>query len=149
MSFQIDLQHNASAKNVVNKQVTSLGLTPDTVVLKDKTSIIDPVFLIRANINDLVGCNYLTCATFGRCYFVNDIVSVNSTVVAIHCHVDVLTSWHTQLGNCEVIVSKNESRCNLYLNDGTFKTYADDNNAVVNFPSGFNGLSFVLAVAGS
>ena len=148
MSFSVALQRNDSEPNRVVKNVTTLGTM--TGALKDGTSIINPVIIFQAGIADLKACNYMTIADFNRSYFVTDVRSIRDQLVEVHAHTDVLTSWHTTLGECRCIVSKNErpEGYNLLLNDGTLKTYAYDKKATIPFPQGFSGYTYILAVAG-
>ena len=146
MAFNIILQYNTSEKNAINKTLTNIATVSG--VLKNATSIIDPVILIEGDLTNYVGCNYCTISVFGRYYFVNDIVSVRNGLFEIHCHCDVLSSFSSHILANKGIIYRQESNWNLYLNNGTFKVY---NNPIVltrPFPNGFNTYEFILAVAG-
>ena len=96
----------------------------------------------------LAGVNYAYIQEFGRYYFVKNITSVRNGVTRLVMHVDVLTSWKTQIRACTAIITRQENAWNLYLNDGSLRAYQDPNVYTVPFSSGFVGSSFVLAVAG-
>lgn len=147
MSFNITLQTNASEKNKLTKDITDL--TTLTGTLKNGTSIIDPVISFEGDLTSFVNCNYMTIPTFGRSYFVNDIRSIRNNVYEISAHVDVLSSFATQIRGNTAIVRRQENQWNLYLNDGVFKTYQNPEIITKAFPSGFTKQEFVLAVAGS
>lgn len=147
MSFDIVLQRNESEKNRMDKTLTNIATVSGT--LKAETSIIDPVILIECNLADYVNCNYMTIATFGRSYFVDNIRSIRNGLVEFSCHVDVISSFKTQIRSNKAIIRRQENKWNLYLNDGTFKTYQNPNVLTKEFPSGFSTLEFVLAVAGN
>lgn len=148
MSFEIVIQQNASEPERVDKVLTDLLTLTGT--MREETSIIDPHFRVAAGEAQLVGCNYITVPTFGRSYFVRDIVSVRNGVMELVCHTDVVSSWKTQLRANRAIIRKSETLWNLYLNDGTFKTYQDPYLYVRKFPNRFTSYpSYVLAVAGS
>lgn len=147
MSFNITLQTNASEKNKLTKDITDLATLTGT--LKNGTSIIDPVISFEGDLSSFVNCNYMTIPTFGRSYFVNDIRSIRNNVYEISAHVDVLSSFATQIKNNTAIVRRQENQWNLYLNDGVFKTYQNPEIITKAFPSGFTKQEFVLAVAGS
>lgn len=147
MSFSIMLQRNASEKNKVDKTLTSI--TTMTGTLKNETSIIDPVIFFEASLSDLKNCNYCTISEFGRSYFVNNIRSIRNGLVELTCHVDVLSTYKSQIREQFALVKRQENYWNLYLNDGSFKVYQNPMVLTKLFPSGFTSPHFVLAVAGS
>lgn len=147
MSFSIILERNLSENNKVTKTVETIATV--TGSLKDGTSIINPVILISGDISDYVDCNYLDIPTFQRKYFVRDITSVRNGLFEVSCHVDVLSSWETEIKTNDAIVKRQEKKFNLYLNDGSFRTYQNPVITTHPFPNGFSGLEFVLAVAGA
>ncbi len=146
MAFDITLQKMTSEKNAITK--TTSDIKKVSGVLKDTTSIIDPIIMIEIDLADVIDCNYLNIPKFGRSYFVNNIRSVRQGLVEFTCHVDVLSSWAKELKTNSAIVRRNEKKWNLYLNDGTFKIYQNPNVLTKAFPSGFTTQEFVLAVAG-
>lgn len=145
--FDIILQKNKSDKNQLIKDVEEIKTTQG--ILKETTSIINPVFRIEGNLSEFAFCNYISVPAFGRYYFVNDIVSVRNSIVELTCHVDVLTSFANDIKSNTAIIKRNENKWNLYLNDGTFKIYQNPDVLTKEFPSGFNAQEFILAVAGS
>ena len=147
MSFNIVAYTNNSEKNRVDKDLTLIGTFTGT--MRQETSIIDPVFIVAADLSDYVDCNYIDVADFGRKYFVNDIRSVRSGLIELTCHVDVLSTYATQIRANTAIVRRQENRWNLYLNDGSFRVYQNPIVLTKAFPSGFTTQEFVLAVAGS
>lgn len=148
MSFTIKLQRNNSETNKLSKDVTDLSVLTGT--LRAECSIIDPVFLVEADIADLTGCNYCTVESFGRSYFVKDIMSYRAGLVQLSCHVDVLSSFAADIRANRGIVLRGERSnvYNLYLNDGSLKAYQDPYILTKPFPNGFTGSCFILAVAG-
>lgn len=148
MAFPIILQTNASEKNRVDKSLTDV-LTV-TGVLKEDTSIVDPVILVKMDISQVIPCNYFTIAAFGRSYFMHPPKSVNGGFVEISGHCDVLSSFKDSIRTNKAIIRKSENVWNLYLNDGTFKAYQNPFVYVKKFPNRFTSYpSYVLAVAGS
>ena len=149
MSVNIKLQRNNSEINKLSKDVTDLEELTGT--LRAECSIIDPVFLVEADLSDLTGCNYCTVESFGRSYFVKDIMSFRAGLVQLSCHVDVLSSFAAEIRTNRGIVLRGERSdvYNLYLNDGSLKAYQDPYILTKPFPSGFTGSCFILAVAGS
>lgn len=147
MAFSITLQRNNSERNRVTKDI--LTLLTVSGELKTETSIIDPVIMIECDLSSVTGCNYISIPTFGRSYFVNNIRSIRSGLVEFSCHVDVLSSFASEIRGNTAIVRKQENNWNLYLNDGSFKVYQNPYVLTKAFPSGFTTQEFVLAVAGS
>ena len=147
MAFNITLQVNSSDKTALDKNLTDIATLSG--VLKSNTSIIDPVITFEGNISNYINCNYMTIPTFGRAYFVNNITSVRNGVFEISAHVDVLSSFKTQIRGNTAIIRRQENVWNLYLNDGVFKVYQNPMVLTKEFPTGFATPEFVLAVAGN
>lgn len=147
MSFSIILQRNNSEKNKVDKTLTTIATMTGT--LKNETSIIDPVIFFEASLSDLKNCNYCTISEFGRSYFVNNIRSIRNGLVELTCHVDVLSTYKSQIRQQFAIIKRQQENWNLYLNDGSFKVYQNPMVLTKQFPAGFTAPSFVMAVAGS
>lgn len=147
MAFDIVLQRNNSERNRVTKDISEILTVSGE--LKTETSIIDPVIMIECDLSAVVGCNYMSISSFGRSYFVNNIRSIRSGLIEFSCHVDVLSSFATEIRSNTAIVRRQENNWNLYLNDGSFKVYQNPNVLTKAFPSGFTAQEFVLAVAGS
>lgn len=149
MSFDIKIQTNNSEPITVDKELTDIATLTGT--LREQTSIIDPVFIVEAALSDLAACNYLTIDSFGRSYFVNNIESVSNGLVALTCHVDVLSSYKEEIRANTGIVRRAEdgSAFNLYINDSSLVAYQDPYILTEPFPGGFDGHAFILAVAGA
>ena len=147
MALDIVLQKNNSERNRVTKDISEILKVSGE--LKTETSIIDPVIMIECDLSSVIGCNYMSIPTFGRSYFVNNIRSIRDGLVEFSCHVDVLSSFATEIRSNIAIVRRQENNWNLYLNDGTFKVYQNPNVLTRAFPSGFTTQEFVLAIAGS
>ena len=147
MAFDIVLLRNNSELNQITKSTKEIMTVSG--VLKEETSIIDPVIKIECNISDVVGCNYMNIPAFGRSYFVNNIRSIRNGLVEFSCHVDVLSTYADGIKSNTAIVKRQENSWNLYLNDGSFKVYQNPMVLTKAFPSGFTTQELVLAVAGN
>ena len=147
MAFDIKFYVNTSELNKIRKDLTDIATFSGT--LKDQTSIVDPVVLIQGSLTSFVGANYAYIASFGRYYYIHDIISVTNNLIEIHMHCDVLMSFADAILENTGIVSRQENNWNLYLDDGSFKTYSDPMIVTKVFPNGFTPQSFALIVAGS
>ena len=148
MSFQATAFTNLSEDNRVSKTLQQIGVYDCT--LKSTTSIIDPTLVLTTGLDSLVGCNYLWIPSFGRYYFVQDIVSLTATTVALRCHVDVLMSFKDQILANKAIVMRQQNKYNLLLNDSVLRTYQNPKVVCKRFAGGFprTDYSFILATAG-
>lgn len=146
MSFTVVAQYNASEDNRLTKALTQIGSYDG--YLRDQSSIIDPVILINADITTLASANYLTISSFGRSYFIKDMISVRAGLTQVTAHVDVLTSFATGIRSNKGIVYKQTNDWNLYLDDGSIKIYSNPRIVTKSFPSGFSGASYLFAVSG-
>ena len=147
MSFSIILQTNLSDNRKLDKDVSEIMTV--TGSFKSATSILNPVIVIEADLSELTNCNYMTIDTFGRKYFITDIRSISNDLVEITGHVDVLSTYANEIRRNNAIIRKQTNSYNLYLNDGSLKTYQNPKIITKEFPSGFTTQEFVLAVAGS
>lgn len=142
----ITLQVSTSPKNKLDKDVTDVASLSGT--LKTSTSIINPTIIIEGDLSQYTNVNYMTIAEFGRSYFITNITSVTSKLFEIAAHVDVLSSFAAEIRANKAIVHRQETKWNLYLDDGSFKVYQNPMVLTKAFPSGFTTQEFVLAVAG-
>lgn len=147
MSFEIILQKNNSENININKDISNILTLSGT--LKNQTSIINPSIIIEANLANITTCNYLTIPSFNRSYFISNIESLRNNLVEISAHVDVISSFKSEILANTAIVKRQENNWNLYIDDGIFKTYQNPIVITKAFPSGFTTQEFVLAVAGS
>lgn len=101
------------------------GSNPSLVVsgvLKEQSSIINPVVLIRTS-TIIMEYNYAEIDTFKRKYFITDIKNVRSDLWEISMHVDVLYSYWDILKWDNYFVERNQYDYNALLPDkcNTFK----------------------------
>ena len=148
MALSVTLYNSASPVEKIGKTLTAGGTYSCT--LKDTTSILNPVLIIRTS-DAVYNYNYLYIAEFQRYYFINDIKSVNNNVWEISAHVDVLETYKTAILANEAVIKRQSLKYNTYLNDPEWKTYAYEQVAAFKFPiTPFNkGLEYILTVAGA
>lgn len=118
-------------------------------VMKDGCSVFDPVILIGTSTN-ITGFNYASISDLGREYFVKDIVMVRANLYQVQLHVDVLSTYASELAGVNVVARRSESKFNMYLDDNDYPVLNKEQVYVKKFSgSGFTkDLEFVLAVAG-
>lgn len=85
-------------------------------VLKEQSSIINPVVLIRAD-TTIMEYNYAEIDTFKRKYFVTDIKNVRNDLWEVYLHVDVLYSYKDVLLQNDYFVERNQYDFNDELPD--------------------------------
>jgi hypothetical protein len=142
----IEFYVNQSEKNRLDKTlVSAFNLNGE---LKEDCSIIDPVIKIVGDVSSMASVNYMYIPSFGRYYFINNVISINNEICEVHAHVDVLSTYKDEIRAQRAIVSRQEKKWNLYLNDGVFKTYQNPYIITKAFSSGFTSQHFVLSIAG-
>ena len=104
------------------------------ITFKDTTSILDPVLTLQSKVDYSYNCNYLYLPQYDRYYFILDFSSVNKGLWNIACHVDVLSSNRVEILQQSCVVSRQENKYNLNLDDGTIKATADPIVVTKNFP---------------
>lgn len=148
-TLDVILQRNASDSNHVDKSITDMVMLSG--YLKQPTSILNPVLLVSGILDYVVTANYMTIPKFGnRSYYITEVKSIRNNLIEIHGRVDVLYTYRNILRQQTAIIHRQESRYNLYLNDGVLKFYQNPHVVTQEFPKGFSGSSpnLVLIVAG-
>lgn len=149
--FDILCYRNYSATNVVTKELQQVETIQGT--LRGGTSLIDPVIEVRATQPGFHAnkVNYLYIAEFGRYYYITNIISTNTGLWELHCHVDVLMSYADAIREQTAIVARQEAQYNMYLDDGVFMCYQNPHIQTKTFSveGPFENQEFVLVVAGS
>lgn len=137
-----------SENNKLSKDFASTTANFD-VDFKSESSVFEPIIIIGTTY-DLSQYNYAEIADFGRKYFINDIKVLRTNLYEIHLHVDVLSTYESEIRNLTAVVKRQENNFNLYLDDSEFKVY---NNSLIQTNkfsnSGFTkNLQYVLVTAG-
>lgn len=133
MSFDIKFMYNNEPMNKIGK--TPVDKFTLSGVLKDESSIVDPVILVEKD--DPLEANYAYIEAFHRYYYIKDITSVRNGVWRITMHTDVLKTFSEGILNSPCIVAKSSSKYNMYLNDADYKCLQDDIVMTKVFPHGF------------
>lgn len=146
----IVIQTNSSEREKLDKTLTTVAALTGT--LRAETSLIDPVILVSGStLSALKTANYMTVPDFGRSYFITGIRSIRDGLVEISGHVDVLSTYKTQIRANYAIIRRSEHNWNLYLNDGSLMVEQRPHVITQEFSAGgamASGSSFILALAG-
>lgn len=148
MSFNIVFYNNSSEVNAVTKHINQTG-NASNGVLREESSIIDPVVIVDVPVNVIKNSNYAQISEFNRYYFITNVESVNNGLWRVSMHVDVLFTYRNQIRSNSAIIERNENNYDLLLNDGLFKTQQRPRIAQFMFPTGFSRFDYVLAIAGN
>lgn len=145
--FNIYLYQNLSENNRMNKDLNPPVLFQGTI--KESTSLTDPIITIESPINIACLYNYVQIPELNRYYFITDIVSITHNLTQINLHVDVLMSFKDYIKTNLATTRRQENDWNLYLNDGSFRTYQYKTVGTYKFSSGFpKDNDLVMAIAG-
>lgn len=143
----LTLYTNTSANIALDKEIEQLIVLSG--ILREQSSIIDPVILVEDIADYIPELNYAYIAEFGRYYFITNIEVVREGLVRLYMHVDVLYTYREEIRANHGIVERNENEYDLQINDGLFKTRQKPRIVQYPFPSGFTTWNFVLSIAGN
>ncbi len=143
------LQRNNSENNKLDKNVELVKSVAG--YMREETSIISPVLMIEAPLDEVAAANYITIPAFGRSYFIENIETVTTKLQRVTARCDVISSFADEIKANKGIVRRAESAnaYNLYINDNSLVAYQDPYILTEPFPNGFTGTAFILAVAGA
>lgn len=124
------------------------------VTVKEGCSVINPVFILKYGTAEAKS-NYLYAPDFGRYYFIDDVILLPGGRAEVHCTVDVLETYQTEIENLTINVARNadSGKRNPKISDSAkplqadtaTDTYVFSNNPFSNFEQGSN---YILAVLG-
>jgi len=142
--MQITLFSGFSKEHNSTKQPT--GGTTVNCYLKEDTGIIHPVFTLEGA--DFT-TNYVQWGN--RYYFVDDVVSVRNGAVELHCSVDALASWKSQIGASSQYVVRSSSAHDEYIVDSMYPADVRTSIQTVEVDLGLDtaNTSYVLGVVNS
>lgn len=145
MSLTVNFYTNNSDKRAVVKDLTEIA--DKSCELKGDCSITDPVLIVTGDAATYSLCNYMYIAAFHRYYFA-EVTSLPGGLLQISGKVDVRSSAWPYIKDLDAVLERQQENFNLYLNDGTFQAYANDQVVTKEFSSGFSSPAYVLIVAG-
>ena len=155
MSLNLQFKINISEKNALTKDF-ALNATGTAVDIKTVTGdfrgefdLMNPIILVESSLTGIRKYNYVEISVLGRKYFVTEINQIRVGLCEIKTHIDVLSTYATQIRNNRAIIARNENQYDLKLNDGLFKTQQNPRIAQFPFPAGFTTWNYVVGIAGN
>ena len=103
--MRLILYHNASDRNVINKELTEIETR--SITLKKDTDL-DRLQLFIHKIPSNV--NYLYLEPINKYYFIDSSKNVNNSMIELICNIDVLESYKTDILNSEVMVTLSQEK---------------------------------------
>ena len=100
------LYNNVSDNRKINKNLTELSTINITLYLD--TNVATPVFKVKNCINN---ANYMYVPDLHRYYYINN-YTLSNQCVYLHCSVDVLETYKTEILNSECLISRSENDYN-------------------------------------
>lgn len=119
----------------------------------DEIDILNPSIVLEATTDltyskILTEANYVYIGDFGRYYYINKITAMKGNLFKLSLTIDPCMSWLSYILDLYAIVDRQELKYNLYLSDSFVRTYNNPYTTVYEFPTGFSGYAYILAVAG-
>lgn len=143
--MNITFYNNTSPKIALDKTLTNA--TTLTGTLREQCSLIDPV--INVEYANVFNFNYCYIPEFGRYYFIKEVTSVRNGLWRVVMHVDVRSSFKTEIRNNEPILERSQNLYNLYLPDELLPLEQENWNATYEFPGSFNHSHCVAMISNS
>lgn len=112
-----------SKKPNSTKQPT--GGTSKSVVLKQPTSVLNPIFIIEGY---NLAWNYIQWGV--RYYYVDDIVIVHNNIAEYHCSTDVMATYKNDIGASSQYVTRSATAYNPKVMDSKYPTLADTDEVI-------------------
>lgn len=100
------LYNNISDNREINKNITEISTIDLTLYLD--TNVLNPVFKVKTFNNN---GNYLYVPALNRYYYINN-YTLSNQCVYLHCSVDVLMSYKTDILNATCLISRAENDYN-------------------------------------
>ena len=120
-----------SKKPNSTKQPT--GGTSKSVVLKQPTSVLNPVFIIEGY---NLSWNYIQWGV--RYYYVDDIVIVHNNIAEYHCSTDVMATYKSDIGGSSQYILRSASAYNGRIVDNYYPALAQNTHEAETIVSPFD-----------
>ena len=142
---------NQSDPIVIDKTISTIGLSNITIRYKYDEDLINPTFICNLDTLDWYVNYVYVKEPINRYYYIIDKVFKNN-MVELKCKVDPLMSFKEELYEAEYLVWRNQKHYNMYLTDDRQVTEASERVLTFPFPKGFSvgskTASYILTVNG-
>lgn len=125
MAIQVSFYNNRSDNR---DMIKDLDVINEDVVcdIYEPCDVINPILIVdKSTIDPISLANYCKIPSFNRDYFITNIVPDNAHRVKLYCHVDVLSTYASQIRYCPLIAARSSNQPNYFLEDNMrlFNTY--------------------------
>lgn len=135
----INLYTTKSEKTALDKTMEGGSKVELTGTFRDASNVINPSVEIQADAGTIAGKNYFEITEFGRKYFITEVTATGNNRCVVTGHVDVLSTYASEIRANSGVVGRSENRWNLYLDDNMIKVSSIPKILTKN---GFSGASF-------
>ena len=142
----IELYNNSSDEEHIVKDITLSDTL--TGALRGPADVMTPEILIDGAILSPT-VNYAKIVDWDRYYFIRSKESVRTGGTILKLEGDPCMTFASNIKALSGIIRRQENDWNLYIDDGSFTTYANDICYAKNFPTGLDGVSYILVTVGS
>lgn len=133
-----------SKRNNSTKQISSESYTELELVLKEATSVENPVFLISG---DHFNYTYAYIADWNRYYFVDQILSSAKGLTQITLKEDYMASWKSDIGSTIAHIAYSSSGYSAYIADSRLTVKSSSHKYTQTASTDFNSTGcYVVAV---
>lgn len=144
----IELYNNASDSEHLVKNIT----LADTLTgsLRGEADVMEPEIMIEGDGSILEPTvNYVRIVEWGRYYYIRSKSSVRNNMIQLKLFGDPGMTFANNIKALSGIVRRQENDWNLYIDDGSFLTYANDLYYTKNFPNALSDNQFILVTTGA
>lgn len=120
-NIDLNLYLTTSEKTALTKTMATGSKVELKGTLRNASDVLDPIIEIEADASTIAGKNYFEIPSFGRKYFLTEITASGYGRTIIHGHVDVLSTYASQIRNNSGILGRSENKWNMYMDDNMIK----------------------------
>lgn len=120
MSFTCNLYITKSERNALDK-VMETGGTSLAGTLINNSNVVNPSILCYVSAETVANYNYMEIPNFNRKYFITEITAMTKDTCIVSAHVDVLSTYASQIRSNGGVIGRQENKWNLYLDDNMIK----------------------------
>lgn len=141
MAFSIEVGTVSVDPRTVTKTMSG---TTYTGSLRNESNVVNPSILVNASAADIATCNYMSISSFGRKYFITDIIAVSNYQCIVNGHCDVLSSYADGIKGNSCVLARSTSSGDPLINDGSIRTKTTKTYSIRRGFAKFNDYSIIL-----